>query len=71
MLHEKREDQISNIVIRECLKIHRTVGPGLFESVYEKILYHELSEIGLSVNRQVPIKVWYNSIDFGIGFKAD
>ena len=71
MPHDKREDQISNIVIGECLKIHKKVGPGLFESVYEKILYHELTGIGLKVSRQVPIKVWYNSMDFGIGFKAD
>ncbi len=71
MLHEKREDQISNLVIRECLKIHRSFGPGLFESVYEKILHHELTDIGLIVSRQVPIKVMYNSLDFGIGFKAD
>lgn len=71
MQEEKRENQITSIVIEKCIQIHKTVGPGLFESVYERILAKELRDDGIDVNCQVPIKIFYNTVDFGIGFRAD
>ena len=52
------ENHISKIVLGEAIAIHRELGPGLFESVYEEILYRELNKKGLQVSRQeiVPIK---------------
>lgn len=55
------ENEISKIIVNSCFNIHVKLGPGLLESVYEEILYHELIEQGLKVNRQkaIPVK-WKN-----------
>jgi GxxExxY protein len=47
------------------------LGPGLFESVYEAILAHELAQLGLRVQRQIPIPVVFHGITFDEGFRAD
>ncbi len=53
-----RENEITEKVIGCAIEVHRQLGPGLLESVYEEALCYELSEIGLSFKRQqqVPIK---------------
>ena len=65
------ENQISRMVIGCCLKIHRTLGPGLFESVYEEVLIHELCKIKLSSQRQVCLPVVYDGIHLDLGFRVD
>jgi len=47
------------------------LGPGLLESVYEAALKIELDEMGLKVESQVPIPVYYKGIDLGLGFRID
>ena len=46
------ENEISKIIVNTAFKIHTTIGPGLFESVYEEILFYELTKQGLLVERQ-------------------
>jgi GxxExxY protein len=65
------ENEIAKIVDDACYQIHTRLGPGLLESVYERILEHELQKRGLSVARQVPIPVVYDGMEFAEGFKAD
>ena len=65
------ENGLSKIIVECCLKIHRTLGPGLLESVYEEVLNYELKEHKLKCKRQVGIPVIYESIKLDIGFKAD
>ncbi len=65
------ENEIGTIILDQCFKIHKEIGPGLFESVYEIILDHLLREKGLNVERQVSIPIKYQSIIFNEGFKAD
>ena len=45
------ENDLSKIIVETCYQIHVAFGPGLFESVYEEILYYELVQCGLSVSR--------------------
>ncbi len=71
MQAKKREDEITSIVIEKCISIHKKIGPGLFESVYEKILARQLREKGIDLHCQVPIKIFYKGVDFGVGFRAD
>lgn len=66
-----KENEISKNVFNTCLEIHIKLGPGLLESVYEEILYHELIEKGLKVKRQVPIPVIWKNRHMGIGYRAD
>jgi len=51
------ENELSKIIINTRYDIHVELGPGLLESVYEEILYYELTKKGLKVERQKPIPV--------------
>ena len=65
------ENEIGTKILDCCFKVHKELGSGLFESVYEIVLMHELKNIGLKVERQVSIPIIYNSIKFDQGFRAD
>jgi len=66
-----RINEITSIIIDECIKIHRDLGPGLFESVYEEVICHCLAERGLNFRRQFGFPVMYNGVRIDKGFKAD
>ena len=67
-----RENELSGIVISVAYKIHSNLGPGLFESVYETIMEHELkSKYNLNVTRQYPIPVIWDGTKMELGFRAD
>jgi GxxExxY protein len=65
------ENEIGTIVVGTAIEVHRELGPGLLESVYEVVLAHELSLRGLEVKRQVPISIVYKGIEFAEAFRAD
>ncbi len=65
------ESEISKITVDAAIHVHCALGPGLFESVYEVVLAHELSKRGLQVVRQVPIPIEYDGVKFDEGFRAD
>lgn len=60
------ENQLSKIVLDSVFKIYFELGPGLLESVYERILAIELREMGLEVDTQVPIPVFWNNQEVGL-----
>ena len=51
--------------------VHRTLGPGLLESVYSKALALELRSRGLDVDSEVPVDIFYKGEALGLGFRAD
>ena len=51
------ENVLSKIIVNACFQIHKELGPGLFESVYEECLYFELIHQGLRVERQKELPV--------------
>jgi len=65
------ENEIAKHVMDAAFLIHRTLGPGLLETVYEVILAKKLSEMGLAVDRQVPVPIRFEGITFDEGFRAD
>ena len=65
------ENRIATAIVDTCFKIHTTLGAGLFESVYEEILYYELQEAGFQVTRQKAIPVIWKELKMEIGFRAD
>jgi len=65
------ENELSKAILDAAFKVHTRTGPGLFESVYEIILAHELHKAGLRVERQVPIPIRYDELTFDEGFRAD
>jgi len=65
------ENELSRIIVDISYKIHRKLGPGLLESVYEAILFYELSSLNLNVERQKPIPILWEEIQLDIGFRSD
>ena len=66
------ENEIAKIIVNAAYDIHKELGPGLFESVYETILEHELkNEYGFSVSRQVALPVTWKNVSLDLGFKPD
>ena len=65
------ENEIGTIIVGVSIALHRDLGPGLLETVYEMVLLHELQQQGLSVQRQVPIPIEYHGIQIEEGFRAD
>jgi GxxExxY protein len=65
------ENEIGAIIVDAAVTVHRELGPGLLESVYEVILAYELGQRGLSVTRQVPISIRYKQMIFEEAFRAD
>jgi iron complex transport system substrate-binding protein len=66
-----RINDISGAIIDAAIEVHRELGPGLLESVYEESLAYELFLRGFQVKRQVVIPIQYKSRRFEMGFRAD
>ena len=66
-----KENEIGKIVVDAAIAVHRALGPGLLETVYEVVLTHELQKRGLPVERQIPISIQYDGVKFDEGFRAD
>jgi GxxExxY protein len=65
------ENEIATAVVDAAFKIHTTLGPGLFESVYEAALEFELQKRGLGVVHQVGLPVRYEEVRLELGFRVD
>jgi GxxExxY protein len=65
------ENEVAASVIDAALKVHRTLGPGLLESVYEAALTVELRKRGFVVEVQKEIPAVYEGVELGCGFRAD
>lgn len=65
------ENEISYILIGKAMELHRNIGPGLLESVYESALSYDLRESGFEVKQQVPLPFVYKEIKQDIGYRID
>lgn len=65
------ENEISYKIIGAAIDLHRTVGPGLLESVYENALALDLRELSFEVKQQMPFPFIYKSIRMETGFRID
>lgn len=64
-------DEISHVVVGEAIRIHRELGPGLLESVYELVLAESLARRGFHVARQLPVDIVYDGMSLGGAFRVD
>jgi GxxExxY protein len=71
LISRMEENELSAIIVDCCYRIHRKLGPGLLESVYEEVLSYELGRIGLEYQRQTIIPVKYDHLELALGFRAD
>jgi GxxExxY protein len=65
------ENAIATQIVDVAYRLHSTMGPGLFESIYEAILASELEKRGFQVATQHPVPVVYEGTRFEMGFRAD
>lgn len=65
------ENDIAKVVVDAAYRIHKQLGPGLFESVYLLVLYHDLLKRGLKVEKEVPVRISFDGLQFDEGFRAD
>lgn len=64
-------EELARVSVDSGLRIHKELGPGLLESVYEAVLAASLARGGLIVERQKPIEIEYDGMILGEGFRAD
>ena len=64
-------NETSGFVVDAAFQVHKTLGPGLLESVYEECLLYELANRGLDVRRQVQVPLIYKELQFDCGFRID
>ena len=62
---------LTGVIVDAGLKVHRALGPGLLESVYEQCLAHELAGRGVAVQRQVTLPVMYDGLRIDAGYRLD
>ena len=65
------EENIGKLVVNASFTVHKALGPGLLEKVYEVCLCHELRKSGLNVVRQLDIPIVYDGITFDEGLRLD
>lgn len=63
--------ELTEQIIGSAIEVHRELGPGLLESVYERALCHELGLRNLLVQRQIPVPLRYKGIDLECSFRID
>ena len=68
---DEPEDLLTKQIIGCGISIHRVLGPGLVESVYEYFLAYELRKAGMAVRCQAPIPVEYDGLTLDLGFRPD
>lgn len=65
------DERIAKLIVDSAFTVHKTLGAGLLESVYETCLCHELEKRGLKYKRQVIVPLVYDGIKFSEGFRLD
>lgn len=66
-----KADQLTGTIIAAAIEVHRALGPGLLESIYERCLIRELELRGLSVSHQQAVKIRYKDLTFEESLKFD
>jgi GxxExxY protein len=66
-----REEEIATIIVNSAFNVHKELGPGLLERVYEVCFCHELDKAGLRYLRQVEIPIVYQNLVFNEGLRLD
>jgi len=64
-------EEIGRNIVHSAIKVHKALGPGLLESVYQRCLAYELEKVGLTVACEVPIPVRYDEVSIDLGFRID
>ena len=64
-------ERVVTLIMDAAFKVHRALGPGLLESVYHECMLHELAKMGLKVQSEFEVPVWYDGIQLKSRLKVD
>ena len=64
-------NSLTQKIIGESIYVHKELGPGLLESAYQKCLFHRLNSIGLSIEIEKPLPVYFDGIFLDCGYRLD
>ncbi|MBC8175423.1 MAG: GxxExxY protein [Candidatus Marinimicrobia bacterium] len=67
----QRSEELGKMIVEAAYQVHKNIGPGLLESIYEKCLIYELKKMGLTVESQVEIPFSYNGKNINISLRLD
>jgi len=65
------EERIAKIIVNSAYQVHKKLGPGLLEKIYEACLAYELEKAGLKVKRQIDLPIIYDELYFDEGLRLD
>ena len=65
------ENSLSNLVIKQALKVHTALGAGLLESAYKECLFFELQKAGLKVEKEKALPLVYEAVKLECGYRVD
>ncbi|MBV9989225.1 MAG: GxxExxY protein [Chitinophagaceae bacterium] len=65
------ENEITGIIVREAVHIHKSIGPGMLESVYVNCLLFRLKKKGLCVRKEVAVPLIFEEVKIDCGYRAD
>lgn len=64
-------EELVTTVLDDAFAVHRDIGPGLLENVYEQLLANRLRQLGIKVDRQLPVGAQIEGLDFAEAFRLD
>lgn len=67
----EKEERIGKAIVESSFKVHKELGPGLLEKIYEACLCHELNKRGFETKRQVDLPIEYDGLNFDEGLRLD
>ena len=70
-MNSVRENELATVILDICFEIHRELGPGLLEAVYEEILCYELTQRGIPFERQKGLSVLWKTKKMDLGYRPD
>jgi GxxExxY protein len=70
-LLSEREESIAKEIVDAAFRVHKNLGPGLLEKIYEVCFCHELAKKNLNTKRQIEIPIMYDGLKFDEGLRLD
>lgn len=64
-------NEITEKIIGAAIEVHKQLGPGLLESAYQECLYYEIRNLGLRVDKEIPMPIVYKEIKLDHGYRMD
>lgn len=67
----EKEERVAKTIVNAAYIVHKRLGPGLLESIYETCFCYELKHLGMNAERQIPVPLVYDGITFDLAFRLD